>query len=106
MVLTGVLSNEWTSEKRKVDSSILSLTTTTDLQDTVPHLHKRSEAPFFVLRLAMAVHGWQRQLVPNTRPSQLASSSPSVGPSPSSQARFGAGPPSLGCRCAGAVPEQ
>jgi len=27
MVFTGVLSDEWTSEKRKVDSSILSLTT-------------------------------------------------------------------------------
>ena len=27
MVFTGVLSDDWTSEKRKVDSSILSLTT-------------------------------------------------------------------------------
>ena len=27
MVFTGILSDEWTSEKRKVDSSILTLTT-------------------------------------------------------------------------------
>jgi hypothetical protein len=36
MVFTGVLSYEWTSEKRKVDSSILSLTTRL-------HLRKRSD---------------------------------------------------------------
>jgi len=30
MVFTRVLSDEWTSEKRKVDSSILSLTTDSD----------------------------------------------------------------------------
>jgi len=39
-------------EKRKVDSSILSLTTTTDLQGTAPRLRKRGEALSSPLRLA------------------------------------------------------
>ncbi len=40
------------------------------------HLRKRGGAPSFALRLATAVHGWRRLVVPNTCPSQSASSSP------------------------------
>jgi hypothetical protein len=43
-----------------------------DLQEMVSHLRKRGEAPFCGLRLAMAVHGWWRQVVPNTRPIRQA----------------------------------
>ena len=44
-------------EKRKADSSILSLTSITDLQGTAPHLRKRGEASSLLLRLATADHG-------------------------------------------------
>ena len=43
---------------------------------TVPHLRQRGGAPSFALRLATAVPGWRRPVVPNTCPSQSVPASP------------------------------
>jgi len=58
---------------------------------TVPHLRKRGGAPSFGLRLATAVHGWQRLVVPNTCPSQSVPASPMSSAAPWSGSQIVAG---------------
>ena len=62
----------------------------------MPHLRKRGGVPSFALRLATAVHGWRRLVVPNTCPSQSVPGCLRLGVVGDPR-RFGVARPGSGC---------